>query len=236
MSARDYTAKAVAIVNAGSAIKAKIKEANEDLARAFDVLERLVKDALLAVMREERDAGRAVIDNNTGCETYAKKGSRFDHANQAYYGFPFDLHNYRAKHRAAVEAVVGTEALAETFTTIEDLFALRLEVKAVEVVKFERKEAGAEEAIKDRVLKSFEEWLKDRKETFDWSKRIIEEFNKEVPTAEDMKLPVSINPVYCRNFHGTTWVRIDWFLAGKKVPFQVIMGAAQTVADEKEGK
>lgn len=226
----DRTAKAAAVVNAGSAIKAKIKEALEDLGRGFEAQRRVVMDALLDIFRQERDAGRAVIVD--GREQY-EAGGRMDLATQAYYAFPHDLHLYRDKHKAAVAAVLGEDAPAGVFGTIENLFTLRLEVKAVEVVKFERKEPGIEEKIKERVLKTFEQFAADRRAQFDWATEIVRELNKDLP--EVKKMPVSCRPVYCRNDHGTTWIRIDWYFRGEKVAFNVIAAAAQTVADEKKG-
>jgi hypothetical protein len=45
-------------------------------------------------------------------------------------------------------------------------------------------------------------------------------------------LPVSVNRVFCGNYAGTTWVRIDWFLSGNRVPFSTVAAAYQTLVDE----
>jgi hypothetical protein len=231
---RDYTAKAVAIVNAGSAIKSRVKEANEDLARAFDLQREVVQNALLDVMREERNAGRAVIES--GREVYAED-SMMAKANAAYYAFPFQLNHFRPKHKEAVEAVIGT-AIEDTFAKIEELVALRAEVKAVEVVKFDRKEPTFEENIKDRVLKSFAEVNAEKKAQFDWAAEIIREMNAELPYEAEKGLlaPISVRPVYCMNYAGTAWVRIDWYFRGDKMASNLILAAVGKIVDEKKGK
>lgn len=210
---RDYTAKAAAIVNAGAAIKSRIKEANEDLARAYEVAEEAIKSYYLNIDYDARHADQKKTD--------------------LYYTFPA-LHNFKEKHVDLIRAAYGDTFDADIIPQLQNLVALRAEVKAVEVVKMERKD-NTEEKIKERALKSFEEWMKDRKETFDWTKAIMSAFNEEVELADDVELKgVRINQVFCQNYAGTRWIRIDWFMMGRKVPFQIIMGAAEAVRDEKK--
>lgn len=225
--ARDYTAKAVAIVNAGSAIKSKIKEANEDLARAYAEKREVIMNACLdtfAAVRGDRpyDAAIEAEINETG-------------ANKLYWAMP-DFHNFKAKHAAMIREVFAAEHDA-VIAAIEDLVALRAELKAVEVVKFEKKET-IEDKIKTAVLKGFEDTIADRRAQFNWASEIIRALNENLPyeAGKGLFAPVSVQPVYCRNYFGTAWVRIDWYFRGEKMAFNVIMAAVGAIADEKKGK
>ncbi|QWY83645.1 hypothetical protein [Rhizobium phage RHph_X2_26] len=227
--ARDYTAKAIEVINAGEAIKVRVKEANEDLGRAFDAKRRVIMDACLEVFRVEREAGRAtIVDGREAYET----GSAMDLATAAYYGMPYGLHQWRAaKHAAMVRAAFGA-TLDATLAEIDGLAALRDAVKAVPVVAREAKGETTEQKIRARVLKSFAELSAERRAQFDWATAIIRELNAELP--EVKRLPVSVNHVYCSNMHGTNWLRIDWYFRGQKTAFNVIAAAAEKVTDEKK--
>lgn len=221
--ARDYTAKAVAIVNAGAAIKVRIKEANEDLARAYDVQKQVIMNACLDLFRAAREDGKTHEEINAMP------------ANALYYAMP-DLHVFKAKHADAIRAVFTDKE--DVIAAIEELVELRAGVKAAEVIKFERKEQTVEEKIKDRVLKNFAEVAADRRAQFNWAAEIIREMNKELPYEADKGLlaPINCRPVYCMNYAGTAWVRIDWYFRGEKMAMNVILAAVGKIADEKKGK
>jgi hypothetical protein len=51
-------------------------------------------------------------------------------------------------------------------------------------------------------------------------------------------LPASVHRVFCANYGGTTWVRLDWYLRGKRTPLSVIAAAYDQLVREgtiKEG-
>lgn len=217
MAKRDYTVKALEIINAGSAIKSKIKEATDDLNRAYSERREVIMNACLDSFREDRANGK------TEGEIHATAAS------VCYWGMP-DLHNFKEKHVALIVAAFA-DAQAETVAAINDIVAMRAAVKSVEVVAREVKEAGPEALVKARVMKSFEALTAERKAVFNWAVEIVRELNKELPEVE--KMPVHVSHVYCRNSWGTSWLRLDWYFNGRKTPFNVIAAAAQKVEDEK---
>ena len=103
-------------------------------------------------------------------------------------------------------------------------------VSTLPIVTREPKGQALEATIKARVLKSFAETLADRRATFEWAKRIIEAAEAEHPGFK--RLPISTNHVHCWNQHGTQWMRIDWYLAGHRTPFQAIIAAIDAVERE----
>lgn len=216
MTARDYTAKAAAVVAAGAAIKSRIKEALEDLSRAYDKQREVIMKECLEVFRNDREEG---IEVNA-------------EADALYYAMPYSLAHFRTKHVEMIRKVFGS-AFEDVITNIENLVALRNELKSVEVAKFEKTET-TEDKIKARVLKSFAELSAENKAQFDWASAIIREMNEEF--AEVERMPVYVNTVFCQNYHGTMWVRIDWYFEGQKTAFNIIAAAAQKIMDEKKGK
>lgn len=135
------------------------------------------------------------------------------------WDIPFGLHQVReAKHK---------EVFGDFWERVEALVELRAQVKAVPVGTFPRKE----ETVEAKIARTVREEIEANKEKFDVAKRIIELFGKwvfdEKLGKEIAKFPISVNHVYCQNYFGTTWVRIDWYLSGRRTPFNMIMAAAE---------
>jgi hypothetical protein len=206
-------AAAAALINAGEAIKAKVKEATDLLNRAYSsVLD--IHNA--QVIRESAEANPR--NDEEGWKAYAAAIAARD--------LPFDLHHVRAdKHRAAAEST-------GCWNQIEALVNLRAEVKAIPIVVREAKGPTAEEQIKARVLKSFSEIAADRRAAFDWAKAIIAAAEEVRPGFR--RLQLHVHHVYCQNQHGTEWIRIDWFLNGRRTAFNVIAAAWEAVDKAEE--
>jgi hypothetical protein len=208
--------KATEVVNAGSAIKSRIKEALEQVSRAYEA----IRDRAHTAQIDFANADPVLsTDHQARGQFFYADGN----------DLPFQLNHVReAKHRATFERFGGE------WQAVADLIALREAVKGVEVITREPKEPGLETVVKARVMKSFDQWMADRKAVFNWATEIVRELNAELPAVK--RLPISINHVYCQNEHGTRWLRIDWYMNGRKVPFNTIVAAAETVQREKEGR
>lgn len=143
-----------------------------------------------------------------------------------YWNIPA-LHNWKPRHDEMFKGFPVQAAQAAALAN------LRTEVKALPIIAREAKGPTAEAQIKARVLKSFTEWAANRRAQFDWAKAICDAAEEVRPGV--LRLPVSINHVYCCNAHGTQWVRIDWFMNGTRTPFQVIAAAADAAMRERAG-
>ena len=198
------------LINIGRGTKTQIKNVKDLLSRAFDEVKKQHHDASIQI------AVAKVPNRNDNEVEWAKY---WDELNALE--IPYTLAHLReAKHKDRLEVTGNWEAAK---TLMETLAA----VKEVEVVAREVKEVGQEELIKQAVLKSFKEIVAERRAQFDWATAIIrvaEEINPGFKA-----LPISVNHVYCANYHGTHWVRIDWFLRGRKTPFNVIAAAVDVV-------
>lgn len=198
---------AAAIINAGQGIKSHIKETLDALNSAYASVQ---GEHFNEVCR------KAALAWPSDLSKYS--------ADVQAHDVPFDLHRVtEAKHKAIFEATGNWQH-------VEPLMLLRAEVKALPVIAKAPKEPSVEETIKARVIKSFEAEITERRAQFDWAKAVMEEFATIVDG--ERRLPVTVHVVWCQNQWGTIWTRIDWFLNGRRTPFQVIMAAAQ--ATEKE--
>jgi hypothetical protein len=136
-------------------------------------------------------------------------------AEQAILDMPFGLHQWRPKHSAACP---------EQAEGVESLLAMRDEIKAMPIdprpVREDhpllieaRKEAGVDlAALRDRRVKQYQDAL-DFGRTFGG-------------------LPVGVTRVWCRNYAGTVWVRLDWHMNGRRVPFNTIAAAYDKLVRE----
>lgn len=208
--------KAAALINAGETIKAKLKDALDALGREYEKLNTKSHDAQITFANANDDLklggqarGDFFRDNDT----------------------PFNLHQVRLdKHKAIFVRWIGEDGWNEIVTLIDTREAL----KALPIVTKEPKAKSAEEVVKERILKAYKNEIENRKAQFNWAKTIIDEMNKELPEIKNM--PVSVSHVYCSNYHGTSWLRIDWYFNGHKVPFGIIAAAVDAARAEKEGK
>lgn len=198
-------AAAAALINAGQAAKVRIKEANEALGRAYDAIRGQHHDQVVTEARAAHPG-----DDQESLNAYWKALYARD--------LPYGLHQVRAaKHQAAAETTGNWERIAA-------LVELREAVKALPIVTREPKEPGPEELIKNRAMKSFAETIKEQRAKFDWAAEIMKSAKEVKPGI--LALPISVQPVYCQNEYGTSWVRCDWYLRGEKTAFNIIAAAA----------
>lgn len=133
---------------------------------------------------------------------------------------PFGLHQVRERHLEVIERWSPARA-----QTVERLIALRHEVKETPVVKPEKQSAELEQAV-ERVHRSIRDEMERLGAMYCEALDIGRVFNG---------LPVSANVHRVTNAHGTTFIRAFYYLAGKRMPLNLILAAAGTLADEKRG-
>lgn len=176
------------------------------------------KDAL-AAMNCAYDAARAVVRDAiiaVANERFpANCHERFDFINQ--WDMPFDLHQVRDKH-IAIAAYWSLRAEA----IIKALVALRADVKAAPVVPVERNTEVADkiEAVQGSIREEMERIGKMYAEALEIGRL----FNG---------LPVTASVHMVTNQYGTTFLRAFYYLAGKRMPINLIIAAAQALADQK---
>tara|TARA_R110000751_G_C13603941_1_gene462510 strand:+ start:51 stop:665 length:615 start_codon:yes stop_codon:yes gene_type:complete len=134
----------------------------------------------------------------------------------AYWGTPFDLHQIRDKHMQFFDTAHHGD--------INELITLRVLLKELEVVKpapktdrITAKQAEVTEAVEDLL------------------NRRMAQYHEAVELGRLFGgLPVSVTPHQVTNEYNTTFTRCFYYLAGKFTPLQVILGAMDTLAREKE--
>jgi hypothetical protein len=133
-----------------------------------------------------------------------------------YYAIPFDLHQIREKHFRLFDKAHHAE--------LTDLMTFRVLLKELEVVKpapktdrITAKQAEVTETVVDLI------------------ERRMAQYHEAVELGRLFGgLPVSVTPHQVTNGHNTTFTRCFYYLAGKFTPLQVILGAMDTLAQEKE--
>ena len=144
---------------------------------------------------------------------------------ELYWGVPMDLHVWKpkvaAKFAAYPEFVADCDALA-------DLRA------AIKVAPVEPKPVREDHPLLVLARKEPESFV-------DLNRRLQGEYRDALDlgrTLRDRKgaplegLPVNVHRVFCANYGGTTWVRLDWFLSGRRVAFSVIAAAYDALVRE----
>ena len=132
-----------------------------------------------------------------------------------YYALPFDLHHWRPKHSA------DHPAWAEQ---VEALVDLRAAIKAAPVEPTPpREDHPILVAARDAVGVDLEA-LRDRR---------VKQYTDALDLGRKLGgLPVYVNRVWCQNYARTVWVRLDWFLEGRRVPFNTIAAAYDRLVRE----
>ncbi len=185
------------VLDSDGVTKSKIKEATQAVAYIYDEM----------VAKARRDE---ILD-------IYKVSGRTEELENAYWGIP-DLHNVKEKHK---------EFLGDFYPRAVELKELRDAIKAVPVVTLQKKEETVETTIRNLLKNKIETTA----EKFDYAKFVMEEFAKMVFNdklgKEVMLAPISVIPVYCMNYFGTSWVRFDWYLNGKKTSFNMIAAAVE---------
>jgi hypothetical protein len=201
--------KAAALLEAGFASEARRKEALDYASRAYQNGRDAARDTLLpglwnAEGTERDEAVLALLD-----------------------AMPFDLHLWRAKHAQALAS-----ACPAWVAQVAALVELRAAIKAAPVeprpvaqehplLVEARKTMGVDlAALRDRRVAQYTDaldlgrTLRDRK-------------------GEPLQgLPVYVHRVWCCNYAGTVWVRLDWELNGRRVPFSTVAAAYDTLVRE----
>lgn len=133
---------------------------------------------------------------------------------------PFGLHQIRPKHQEFFTA--------EHWEQVQKLVDMREEIKAMPIVKREAK-VNPEQVIRKSVI----EMIEKNRENFDIVKATMEALVTFVGDETFVK-GVGVQGHYCQNYFGTKWIRYDWYLRGRKVPFNHIMAAIDVIKRERE--
>lgn len=131
---------------------------------------------------------------------------------------PFGLHQIRDKHEAFFPA--------DIWVKIVKLVELRNEIKELPIVKREAK-INPEQVIRKSVI----EMIQKNRENFDIVKATMDALVSFVGDETFVK-GVGVQGHYCRNYFGTVWIRYDWYLQGRKVPFNHIMASIDAIKRE----
>lgn len=221
-----YVNRATESFSKGFSTKTAKKDALDDLNRAYDLIrEQIFHHVLDLAAAKFPDFNGIFSAERTFTEEYMMERGNF--INQ--YDLPFGLHQVREKHLEAVKDIT------DQVQTIRDLIELRSAIKDTEVAVREAKTEGLEQKIRRTIL----EEITARKEKFDVAKRIVElfgQFIKDEDGRDVVLLPINVNHVYCMNMFGSHWIRIDWYLRGKKTAFNTIMAAAEQVQREQKAQ
>ena len=196
-----YSAAALDALNAGFSSKSAAKAASDDVTRAFEVLDRELKDACLAA--------RTVVEGATGMFG----GTAYDmtpEVNAVYWDFPSYPHQFKAKHAELVRAAFGDrfdDLIAKAFELVE----LREAIKAAPITPPAKNEAKVIEA---RIVES----IRARMERL--QVRYLEAIDLcELVGDEGFRMKgLSANSHYVTNEHGTTFLRTFYYLQGKLTP------------------
>jgi hypothetical protein len=133
-----------------------------------------------------------------------------------YYAIPFDLHQIREKHFRLFDEAHHAD--------LTDLITFRVLLKELEVVKPAPKS--------DRITAKQAEVTET---VVDLIERRMAQYHEAVELGRLFGgLPVSVTPHQVTNEYNTTFTRCFYYLDGKFTPLQVILGAMDTLAREKE--
>lgn len=178
---------------------------------------------------EAGEGSKAFIKTGMEALSYLYEIEREDFNNKTNFEncweIPYSLAHIRTEKHQTI--------FGDHWTRIAELAEMRTTIKSFPIITRPTKEEGVEQKIRRTIL----EEIKARKENFDIAKRIVElfgEFTKDSHGREIVLLPLHCEYVYCTNYFGTSWIRIDWYLRGKKTAFQLIMGAVDEVRREKK--
>ncbi len=167
--------------------------------RAFDSLNRAA-----GVLRE---------DVHQLCWDLAKQDAANDERTDSAYWMNFDLHVWGAKRRAELLGYLPeAEAIANQY---DDLAALRASIKVAPIVPVERQACE----ITTKAITTLRELMEKRGEQYARGVQLTEVFGR---------LPVYANAHLVTNQHGTTFVRVFWFMLGELTPLNIIMAVLQS--------
>ena len=194
---------ALELLDAGFNSKAAQKKAIDAINRAYEDLNDAINEKAKEAAYAVQPSRESEEENKAWCEAFDK------------YEVPMNLHQVRARH---IEAV---RDLDEDFANKIVLMIETLEaVKAEEINPIERKEPSPYQVKAEQTLK---ELIEKRKAQYIKAVELGRIFEG---------LPVSANSHLVVNQHGTEFIRTFYYLADKITPLNVIIAAAQTLAEE----
>jgi hypothetical protein len=175
------------------------------------------------------EANKATI--KTGLEAVSRmyddvRGEFNDATKYAHcWDVAMELHNVRVAKHAGV--------FGDWWPRVFELVELREAIKAMPVIVREAKM----ETVEQKIVRTLKEEIERRRDNYDRAKRAVDllvEFHPSEDTGLMTAFVKRLNThvVYCQNSFGTSWLRIDWYLDGRKTAFQFIMGAIQEIREE----
>jgi len=203
-----YTAAAINALNAGFTSKAGAKQAAADVTRAYQVLERELADACLAMPRDDND-------------------QMVDAVSAVYWDVPSYPHQFKAKHGDLIRAAFG-DRFDDLIAKADELVALRVAILAAPVVGPMKDEAKVQAA---RIVES----IKARMDRL--NVRYLEAIDLTTVFEDGFTMKgLSANSHYVTNDHGTTFLRTYFFLFGKLTPLNLILAAAEEARRQSEAE
>ncbi|APQ14764.1 hypothetical protein BJP27_24445 (plasmid) [Pseudomonas oryzihabitans] len=147
------------------------------------------------------------------CWDLAKQNAANKERTDGAYWMNLDLHVWSAKRRAELLGYLPeAEAIANQY---DDLAALRTSIKSAPIVPVERKQCD----VTTKALTTLRELMEKRGQQYARGVRLTEVFGR---------LPVYANAHLVTNQHGTTFVRVFWFMLGELTPLSMIMAVLQS--------
>ena len=170
------------------------------------------KDALSLLNR----AYEVIREKNSDLQIATRDAMGEERYNVVYWGVPFDLHQIRDKHFDFFDVAFHKD--------LQELVELRVLLKLLDVVKPQPKT--------DRITAKQTEVTKT---VMDLIERRMAQYHEAVEMGRLFGgLPVSVTPHLVTNEYNTTFTRCFYYLDGKFTPLQVILGAMDTLARERE--
>tara|TARA_R100000935_G_scaffold32558_1_gene53089 strand:- start:17 stop:631 length:615 start_codon:yes stop_codon:yes gene_type:complete len=157
-----------------------------------------------------------IREKNSDLQIATRDAMGEERYNVVYWGVPFDLHQIRDKHFDFFDVAFHTD--------LQELVELRVLLKLLEVIKPQPKT--------DRITAKQTEVTKT---VMDLIERRMAQYHEAVEMGRLFGgLPVSVTPHLVTNEYNTTFTRCFYYLDGKFTPLQVILGAMDTLARERE--
>lgn len=198
--------KAVVAFDAGFAAEARRKEALAQVNRAFEAVREIVHQALLGEERGPEPDYEFTRPN----------------WNDLYYDFPNYPNLWKPKHDALYAE--WPEQVAQAKRCIELRDAIRAAQIAPKPVREDHPLLAMAKAdarkIWEQIEARAEKQRQDYEDTLDLGRKLAERAGAQIEF-----LPVSVHRVFCANYAGSEWLRLDWYLRGRRVAFNVIAGA-----------
>ena len=198
-------------------MEARFADAVEAVAASFPT--KAAQKAALDKMNRAYTAARDLVRDLIIDDANARWPNHCDERDAHFdrWDMPFDLHQIRDKHVAV--ATYWDLRAAQIITALVDL---RAEVKAAPVVKVEKADAALTEKT-EQVQSSIRDEMERLGKMYAHALEIGRLFNG---------LPVTANVHMVTNQFGTRFLRAFYYLNGERMPLNLIIAAAQQLADE----